>query len=97
MFCVMCLDKPDSEELRLANRQAHLEYVTAQDYVQIGGPLMSDDGTKMIGSLLLLDTQDTAKAKTFVDNDPYQKAGLFARVEVRRFNHLLGALAAPQG
>ncbi len=96
MFCVMCLDKPDSESLRLENRQAHLEYVMTQDYVEVGGPLMSDDGATMIGSLLLLHTQDRTVAEGFVENDPYNKAGLFRAVEIHRFNHLLGALAAPQ-
>lgn len=96
MFCVMCLDKPDSNELRLANRQAHLEYVVAQDYVQVGGPLIGDDGETMIGSMLLLNTDDRAKAEAFVDGDPYHKAGLFRQIEIHQWNHLLGALDAPQ-
>jgi uncharacterized protein len=95
MFCVMCIDKPDSEALRLANREAHLQYVVSQDYVEIGGPLVSDDGETMIGSLLLLHTQDRAQAEAFVENDPYHKAGLFARTEIHRWKHLLGGLTAP--
>ena len=96
MFCVMCLDKPDSEALRLENREAHLNYVISQDYVEVGGPLVGDDGTTMIGSMLLLNTQDRAKAEAFVENDPYHKAGLFQRIDIHRWKHLLGVLTAPQ-
>lgn len=97
MYCVMCIDKPDSGALRQENRPAHLEYVVSQDYVKMGGPLVGDDGETMIGSLLLLDVDNRAAAQAFVDNDPYHKAGLFERIEVQRFKHLLGGLDNPQG
>ena len=97
MYCVMCIDKPDSGALRHENRPAHLEYVVSQNYVKMGGPLVGDDGETMIGSLLLLDVDNRAAAQAFVDNDPYHKAGLFERIEVQRFKHLLGGLDAPQG
>lgn len=97
MYCVMCIDKPDSGALRQENRPAHLEYVVSQNYVKMGGPLVGDDGETMIGSLLLLDVDNRAAAQAFVDNDPYHKAGLFERIEVQRFKHLLGGLDNPQG
>lgn len=96
MYAIMCIDKADSEALRLETRAAHLDYVLAHDFVAVAGPLTSDDGATMIGTLLLLDTDNEAQARAFADNDPYAKAGLFATVEVRRFKHLLGGLADPQ-
>ena len=95
MYCVMCLDKPDSLTLRQENRQAHLDYVHGLDYVQVGGPLMAEDGETMIGSLLLLNVETAAKARQFVDGDPYHQAGLFEAVTIHRFNHVLGGLPHP--
>ena len=97
MYCVMCLDKPDSSALRQATRPAHLDYVVSQDCLQIGGPLIGDDGETMIGSMMVLSVADKAAAQAFVDNDPYTKAGLFAQVEIHAWKHLFGALDAPQG
>lgn len=96
MYAIFCLDKPDSEGLRLENRQAHLDYVLAHDFVTVAGPLTSDDDATMIGTLLLLDTHSAEAAHRFAENDPYAKAGLFASVTIRRFRHLLGGLDNPQ-
>lgn len=37
----------------------------------------------MVGSLLILDFADKAEAENFAANDPYAKAGLFERVDIR--------------
>ena len=95
MYLIMAFDKPDSAALRLETRPAHVEYVLGQGGMLLGGPFMSDDGTTMIGSMLVLDTQDRAVAEAFVENDPYNKAGLFAKVEVSRWSHLIGSLIDP--
>ena len=49
----------------------------------------------MTGTLLLLDVATRVEAQTFVDNDPYNKAGLFEAIEIRRWNHLIGGLSDP--
>lgn len=97
MYCVMCIDKPDSAAVRLENRPAHLQYAGGLDYVQLGGPLMSDDGETMIGSLLFLNVDTRQAAQGYVDNDPYFKAGLFDEIKIFRFHHLIGEMAAPRG
>ncbi|CCQ75379.1 YciI family protein [Magnetospira sp. QH-2] len=86
LFTILCKDKPDSLDLRLANREAHLAY--AADWnskMAIGGPLLADDGTTMIGSMLVLDVEDKAEAQKFVDGDPYGQAGLFSSVEIHGY------------
>ena len=95
MYVIMAFDKPDSEALRLENRADHVAYVLAQNGVKTAGPFLSDDGDTMIGTLLLLDVATRKEAQTFVDNDPYHKAGLFDAVEIRRWNHLIGGLSDP--
>lgn len=96
MYCVLCLDKPDSGALRLETRQAHLDYVRGTDFVQAGGPLTAEDGETMIGSMLLLNVDTEQAAQDFVANDPYQKAGLFAEVSIHRWKHVIGSLAPVQ-
>jgi hypothetical protein len=82
-FTIQCVDKPDSLELRLATRPAHLEYLRAnQEKFVVVGPVLDDEG-KPRGSLYVLDLPDRAAAEAFIAADPYAKAGLFESVVVR--------------
>ena len=92
-FVIVCIDKPDSLELRLATRQAHFDYIRGQTLaaVKLGGPFLGDDG-EMAGSLIILEADDFAAAQAFTDQDPYTLAGLFERREVRPWRATVGAL-----
>jgi uncharacterized protein YciI len=91
---VQCQDKPDHAQVRQDNRPAHLEYLTSWgDKVLLGGPLLSDDGAAMVGSLLILDTDDRAEAERFAEGDPYAKAGLFQAVTIARYKMVVGTKA----
>ncbi|HYE00861.1 MAG TPA: YciI family protein [Alphaproteobacteria bacterium] len=92
-FAIICTDKPGSQELRLANRAAHLEYIDRHaDQVVLAGPMLSDDGQGMVGSLLIMEFADRAAAEAFCAADPYAVAGLFAKVEIRPWRRV-----RPQG
>ncbi len=84
LYAVTAIDKPNALETRLANRAAHLEYAAALP-LAIGGPMFADDGTSMIGSLLVIEAEDRAALDALLAADPYAKAGLFASVTVRPF------------
>lgn len=84
LYAVTALDKPNALETRLANRAAHLEYAAKLPIV-LGGPMFADDGTSMIGSLLVIEADDRAALDAMLADDPYAKAGLFASVTVRPF------------
>lgn len=90
LFCLICTDKPNALELRLANRDAHLKYWGDAGCVKIGGPFTNDDASVMNGSMLVIDVADRKTAETLVENDPYNKAGLFAATDVRAWKWLLG-------
>ena len=92
MYVIMAFDKPDSAQLRLDTREAHIDYVLSRGSIITGGPFMSEDGETMIGSLIVLDVASQAEAEAFVAGDPYQKAGLFEKIEIRRWNHIIGGL-----
>ncbi|HEY2049722.1 MAG TPA: YciI family protein [Caulobacteraceae bacterium] len=89
-FLLLCLDKPDSLALRMANREAHLAYVAAHpDKTPAAGPLLDDEG-KMKGSLLIVEAEDRAAVEAFSAGDPYRQAGLFERVEIHAWRQSVG-------
>ncbi|HEX7761265.1 MAG TPA: YciI family protein [Caulobacteraceae bacterium] len=92
-FLLIHIDKPASLALRMANREAHLDYCRANaDIIRLGGPIMNDAG-EMGGSMLILEVDDVEAARTFSDNDPYTKANLFQRRNVSPFKVTMGAIA----
>lgn len=90
LFCILGTDKPNSLDLRLANRDKHLKYWSDAGCIRISGPFTSDDGTVMNGSLLVIEVDSRAIAEDLTQNDPYQLAGLFDTVEIRAWKWLLG-------
>ena len=76
-FAIHCIDKPDSAELRVATRPAHLAHVGALgEAVLCAGPLLRPDGRAM-GSLMIIAFEDRDAAVAFANADPYHQAGLF--------------------
>lgn len=94
LFCFTGTDKPDSRDIRLANREAHLKHWGDAGIVKAGGPFTTDDGNVMNGSMLIIDVADRAAAEKFVENDPYNKAGLFQRIETRAWKWVINPPAA---
>jgi uncharacterized protein YciI len=91
-FALHCVDKPNALDLRMATREAHIAYVREQgETIRLAGPYLDDKGD-MCGSLLVIEVADLAAARAFSAADPYAKAGLFERVEVRPFRAGFGKL-----
>jgi uncharacterized protein YciI len=96
LFALVCTDKPQSLELRLATRAAHLAYLqTYADKMVLAGPLLDPEG-RACGSLLIIDVADAAEAAGFAVADPYARAGLFESTIIRAYRHVFkdGELAA---
>lgn len=82
-YAIFCTDKADSLSIRLENRPAHLDHLTAQGAKLIfAGPTLDGD-EKPNGSLIVLEADSQAAAEAFADGDPYAKAGLFESVVIR--------------
>ena len=80
---IYCRDKAGHTALRIENRAAHLAYAKQiNDRILCGGPLLSPDGTEMIGSLLVIEFDSLQAAQDWAKNDPYAQAGLFESVEI---------------
>ena len=92
LFISVCTDRPNQEQLRIDTRQAHLDYLSGfKDRVVMAGPMQTDDGAHMTGSLLIMDFADRKLVEAFAANDPYNKAGLFETVVIRRWKKVIPA------
>lgn len=88
LFAFLCKDKPDHLQLRMDSRPAHVEYLNelnAAGTLKFAGPFLGDDG-KPNGSLVVIEVESQAAAEKIADADPYAKAGLFERVEIKAWN-----------
>ncbi len=93
LFIITCIDKPNSLELRLATRPAHLEYMKdIKPNVRAGGPMLSDAG-EMNGTTMIVEVADKETAAKIPAGDPYGAAGLFESVTIRQWNMVVGAFA----
>lgn len=94
-FVVEYFDRPDSGEVRAANRSAHIQYrIELGPALVLAGPLFDDfDGAPAKGSLVILEAQDKAEATRIAQEDPYARAGAFQ--EIRVFAHRILVLNPP--
>lgn len=86
-FLVTIYDGTDAEapSRRQAARPAHLEGLgdnVAAGRLVFGGPIF-DGADRPIGSFLLADCTDRAELDALIANDPYTKANVWQRVEVK--------------
>ncbi len=92
LFVLACHDKEHGLETRMGARPDHLAWVQANlAPIKVAGPMLDDDG-KMAGSLFIIEAPDKAAAQAFNAQDPYTKAGLWGRVDIREFRASFGNL-----
>lgn len=85
-FMMYCLDKPGALTQRLALRPSHKEHVARiADRLAAAGPLFADDGTTMIGSLLIADFADRAALDAWLADEPFTQQGVYESVTIRPF------------
>ena len=91
-FLIYTEDKPDSLSVRMENRGAHLSWVMDDPHVKLisAGPWLDAAGD-MRGSLLIVESRDLKTVETWLEKDPYNKAGLTGFKRIRQFNWLFGA------
>lgn len=90
LYIMICEDRPDSLEVRMATRAAHLAFIdTIRDRVRLAGPMLSDDGERMLGSMFVLEATSLEEARALNARDPYTQAGLFGSVTIRPFRQVV--------
>lgn len=83
------IDHPGTAALRQQMRPVHKAYLAqVAERVAFAGPLLADDGSTMLGSLLAIDFDSRAEALAWLADEPFTRAGLYARSEVHAFQNL---------
>lgn len=88
LFALLCTDKPGHLNLRMETRPPHVEWLNGLNEagtLKIAGPFLDSDG-KPCGSLVIIKADDLEGAKAIAAQDPYAKAGLFEKVEIKPYN-----------
>ena len=97
LFALLCKDKPDHIQVRLDNRPDHVAFLKTLNEagtLKFAGPFLGDDG-KPVGSLVVIEAADKAEAARIGSDDPYAKAGLFERVDIKARNWTFNNPANP--
>ena len=97
LYAIIAEDVENSLSDRLATRPAHLERLTAlrdQGRLILAGPhpaIDSDDPGEagFSGSLVVAEFDSLEAARAWADDDPYIKAGVYAKVTVKPFKKVL--------
>ena len=76
-YLIYAVDHDGMDEIREQLRQDHRQHLSSAGKKLLGsGALLSDDGSKIIGGLSILDTENEIEAQRFADDDPYSLAGI---------------------
>lgn len=88
---IHCHDRPDGAARRAPPREAHFDYLNDhRNIIVTHGPLQTDDGSRIVGSLLILDVADRDEAEAFWADEPFNRAGVYdwTTIERWRFGHV---------
>jgi len=90
LWILLAADNKDRGHLRLENRDAHLAWLDeSAEHVVRAGPFVSDDGSAMTGSMLVLDFPDRTAVDEWAAGDPYLAAGLFDSVTIKAWKEVI--------
>ena len=94
LFVIHALDRAGALDNRLAHYEAHKAFLadtSAFDVkIVMSGPLVSDDGSTMIGSLFLIEAPDRAAVERFNAADPFRHADIWEQVSITGFSRRQG-------
>ena len=89
LFAIHAIDRADGLPARLAYYDEHKAFLsdTSRFGVRIvmSGPLVADDGQRMIGSLFLVESPTRAEVEAFHRADPFFAAGIWEKVTIMGF------------
>jgi uncharacterized protein len=88
-FALQCVLAENTDEKRIALRTKHLQYIEANKHqIFCGGPTINPGGQPEM-MLIILDATDQASAKAFIQAEPYNQAGVFAKITIREWRQIL--------
>ncbi len=88
-------DKPGMADVRNEHLQAFRDYLEHHpDHPAVAlhhsGPMLSDEGERMIGTHVVIEAPSLEAARAFVADSPFGRADLWAELHVRPWNWLAG-------
>lgn len=88
-------DKPGTADVRSEHFDAFVEYLRDHpDHPRVtllhGGPTLSEDASRMIGTLLVLDAPSPDAVRAFIADSPLGRAGVYGDIQVRPFDWRTG-------
>jgi uncharacterized protein YciI len=87
-WMIIAWDRAGQAQLREANITAQKEYARALGERLIGyGHIVSDDASKTLATTWFVQLDDRAAAEAFVANDPLKHAGVYERVDIKRWSN----------
>jgi len=97
LFAIVSDDVTDSGPLRAQARSDHLQRLHAlrdQGRLIIAGPCPAIDANEpgpagFTGSIVIAEFNDLSQAQDWADTDPYVAAGVYQRVTIKPFKHVL--------
>ncbi len=90
-YLIVGVDVPgtQSDLMRLAD--AHWDYIDRfAPQLVARGPLISDDGTRHLGSVHVINASSFSQAERFASQEPYNTAKIYSIVTVTGFRNILG-------
>lgn len=87
LYMVYRVDRDDGQAaaIRAATRPAHRAYMDQfAARVRLGGPILGADG-QGCGGLMLIEAESEQAVREMVANDPFELAGLSARIDIHPF------------
>src|SRR5579871_2993909 len=91
LFIAICKDKPDSVELRMRTRPAHLAWLEGlAAKVRLGGAMLTPDHKAPTGSVLIYEGETEEEIRGLAAKDPYAEAGLFESVTIAPWRQAVG-------
>lgn len=88
MLCIVfCCDRADTATLRKELQVVHRGYLNDwADKICFSGPQQDEHGNGFVGSVFLLNVGSYQEAEEFIRHEPYNAAGVFMSVTVRRLS-----------
>jgi uncharacterized protein YciI len=93
LICRIARDAADKAAEREAHYAAHVAYLRsdAARHIVQSGPLFASDGSgAKIGALIVFDVENVEQAEAFNAGDPFIINGVYAQVELLRWNRTIG-------
>ncbi len=89
IFAFWLMDRPGTAALRTEVRPVHRAYLAKlADRMAFAGPLTSEDGQTVMGSLLAIDFPSLAQAQAWIEAEPFTVAGVYEKPIIHVFNNV---------